>query len=112
MESEKILYDISVPAEWDESVSIPVRYFDKSSGNHTTGSRSNSLVGHTHPSQSCQVLTLTLWIPGQTLIAATSTATELVKSVCTWAACLQLVPINALLINHVATLSKHIACNT
>jgi len=45
-----------------------------SSGNHTTGSRSISPVGHTHPSQSCQVLTLTLWIPGQALIAATSTA--------------------------------------
>jgi len=36
----------------------------------------NSLVGQAHPSESCRVLTLTLWpwIPGQTLIAATSTA--------------------------------------
>ena len=41
-----------------------------SSGNHTTGSRSNLLVGHTHPSQSRQVLTLTLCIPGQTLICS------------------------------------------
>ena len=42
------------------------------SGNHTTSSRSNSLIGQAHPSESCQVLTLTLWIHGQTLIAATS----------------------------------------
>jgi len=45
-----------------------------SSGNCTTGSRCYSLVGQAHPSESCQVLTLTLWIPGQILIAATSTA--------------------------------------
>jgi len=36
----------------------------------------NSLVGQAHPSESCRVLTLTLWpwIPGQILIAASSTA--------------------------------------
>ena len=45
-----------------------------SSSNCTTGSPCNSLVGQAHPSESCQVLTLTLWIPGQTLTAATSTA--------------------------------------
>jgi len=48
------------------------------SGNRTTGSQCNSLVGQAHekahPSESCQVLALTLWIPGQALIAATSTA--------------------------------------
>ena len=42
------------------------------SGNRTTGSRCNPLVGQAHPSESCQVLTLTLWIGIQTLIAATS----------------------------------------
>ena len=45
-----------------------------SSSNCTTGSPCNSLVGQAYPSESCQVLTLTLWIPGQTLTAATSTA--------------------------------------
>ena len=45
-----------------------------SSGNRTTGSQCYSLVGQAHPSESCQVLTLTLWIPGQTLTAATNTA--------------------------------------
>jgi len=30
------------------------------------------LVGQAHPSESCQDLTLTLWIPGQALIAASS----------------------------------------
>ena len=49
-----------------------------SSGNRTTGSQCNSLVGQAHekahPSESCQVLTLTFWIPGQTLITAMSTA--------------------------------------
>ena len=67
-------------ASWVGWISVhsgTVFIYDKSSGNHTTGSRSNSLVGHTHPSQSCQVLTLTLWIPGQTLIAATSTASKI-----------------------------------
>ena len=44
------------------------------SGNRTTGSWCNLLVGQAHPSESCQILTLTLWIPGQTLIATTSTA--------------------------------------
>jgi len=34
----------------------------------------NLLVRQAHPSESCQVLTLTLWIPGQTLISAISTA--------------------------------------
>jgi len=43
-----------------------------SNGNCTTGSQHNSLLGQTHASVSC--LTLTLWIPGQTLVTATSTA--------------------------------------
>jgi len=51
-------------------------YLMKTSGNRTTGSRCNSLVGQAlwHPSESCQVLILTLWILGQTLTTATSTA--------------------------------------
>ena len=44
------------------------------SGNPTTGSRCNLLVGQAHTSESYQVLALTLWIPGQTLTTATSTA--------------------------------------
>jgi len=44
------------------------------SANRTTGRRCSSLVGQAHSSESCQVLTLILWIPGQTLIAATSIA--------------------------------------
>ena len=48
--------------------------FIVTSGNRTTGSWCNSLVGQAHPSESCQVLTLTLWIPGQTLTVATNTA--------------------------------------
>jgi len=49
-------------------------FADSLSGNHTAGSRCNSLVRQARPSKSYQVLTLTLWIPGQTLTAATSTA--------------------------------------
>jgi len=49
------------------------------SGNRTTGSRCNLLVGQVHPSESCQVLTLTMWIHGQTLTAAISTASFVKK---------------------------------
>ena len=52
----------------------PISFFSFLSGNRTTGSWCNLLVGQAQLSESCQVLTLTLWIPGQTLIAATSTA--------------------------------------
>ena len=58
----------------------PISFSPFLSGNRTTGSWCNLLVGQAHPSESCQVLTLTLWIPGQTLIAATSTASFIQNS--------------------------------
>ena len=49
---------------------FPQARYITTSGNRTTGSQCNSLVGQAHSSESCQVLTLTLW----TLTTATSTA--------------------------------------
>ena len=74
MEQTQALTVLHLPRLTDGCPCWWVVFFFLSSGNRTTGSQCNSLVGQAHPSQSCQVLTLTLWIPGQALTAATSTA--------------------------------------